>query len=369
MNYPRFLGFTILACVAVLLFSGPATPASHAAKPHAPKKAAPKPKHQPKKQAKAPHHAKKGSPVKHNKKAAPKPKHHPNTHVKPNTHKEPKKKTAVNIAKNRHRERLTNRYHEWSRNSKHEHAWSRFHWNTHHFVHFDGEENNGFHFDKAWWNSYVANPGVMNWSDEAQGMPAQTQVAAAPPVVTIDRPLPLSRGGQDLAKLLDSMQVESHWLAYQEVDWRTGDPISSGVRGPANNGGAFVAAVCAKVKAPMPSSEAEDFLPRNQIDWLMNVGKMKGWVKVGEVESQVLANQGWVVIAAWQNMADAGKREISGQLAVVRPNLDPVSQLAERGPRVILAGAKNRNSIGLKDGLPGSAWNNQEVVYLAHRSR
>jgi hypothetical protein len=181
--------------------------------------------------------------------------------------------------------------------------------------------------------------------------------------------LPLSQKGEALAQLLDSMQVESHWRPFEAVDWKTGKPIASGVRGPASNGGAFVAAVCDKLKASLPSSDANDFLPANQIDWLMNVGKMKGWVKVGEVESQVLANQGWVVIAAWQNLADAGKRESSGQLAIVRPDRDPASELAQHGPKVILAGAQNHNNIGLKDAFPGSAWSNQEVVYLAHRFR
>jgi hypothetical protein len=110
-------------------------------------------------------------------------------------------------------------------------------------------------------------------------------------------------------------------------------------------------------------------LPGNQIDWFLNVGKEKSWVKVGEVESQTLANQGWVVVAAWQNMASAGHRENSGQLAIVRPDSGPVSELAERGPLVIMAGPQNYNRIGLKDGFPAGAWSKQEVVYLAHRSR
>jgi hypothetical protein len=387
VNYARSLGFMILALAITLISSVPATTAPQKApkgakQAHAPKKAAPKPKHQPKQhvKAKAPHRPNKGSPVHKNKKSAPKPKHHATPRIKPNTHKASNDKKAAKVpAKNqknaqvaRSHARLVNRNHEWSRNSKHEHTWSRSHWHTHRFVHFHGEGNNaGFQFDGAWWNNYVANPGAVNWSDDPQvvSAPLQPNVAVAPPVIGIDRGLPLSGEGEALAKLLDSIQVESHWLAYQEVDWKTGTPVAGAARGPASNGGAFVAAVCDRLMVSLPASEAQDFLPANQIDWLLNVGKMKGWVKVGEVESQVLANQGWVVIAAWKNMAPAGKREISGQMAIVRPDRDPVSELASRGPRVILAGAQNHNSIALKDAFPPAAWSNQEVVYLAHRSR
>jgi hypothetical protein len=163
------------------------------------------------------------------------------------------------------------------------------------------------------------------------------------------------------------MQVENHWLAYQSVNWSTGEAEDPLVRGPASNGGAFVAAVCDKHQLAIPHEELDEFLPGNQIDWFLNIGKGRGWVKVGEVESQVLANQGWVVVAAWQNMGSAGHRESSGQVAIVRPDQDPVSELAARGPRIIVAGPKNFNSIGLKDGFPAGAWTKQEVVYLAHR--
>jgi hypothetical protein len=179
--------------------------------------------------------------------------------------------------------------------------------------------------------------------------------------------MPLSSEGKQLAMQLDAMQVESRWLPYQTVKWETGVAENPALKGPANNGGAFVAAVCAEWKLQMPHSGNEDFLPGNQIDWFLKIGKEKGWIKVGEVEAQVLANQGWIVVAAWQNMASAGSRDSSGQLGIVRPDADPVSELAARGPRIVMAGPKNCNSIGLKDGFPAGAWSKQEVVYLAHR--
>jgi len=349
------------------------------------KRPAPKPTHQPKQhvKAKAPHHPSHGAHkashahAHHNKKAVPKPTHHPKPSVKAVTHKPPEKRKNGNKEphEHRHHDQFVKRQHEWSRNSRHENAWSRSHWWTHHFAHYSGEgASAGYHFDSSWWSNYVANPGTPNWGGSPQQdspVPPQTppQVIAAPPVVQLNQSLPISPAGEALAKLLDSMQVESRWQAYQQVDWRTGVPAGSGAGGPASNGGAFVAAVCNKLKAPLAFSDEQDFLPGNQIDWFLKVGKTKGWAKVGEVEAQVLANQGWVVVAAWKNMNSAGDRTKSGQTALVRPDRDPVSALAERGPRVIVAGSQNHNSIGLKNAFPAAAWSNQEIVYLAHRSR
>jgi hypothetical protein len=186
-------------------------------------------------------------------------------------------------------------------------------------------------------------------------------------VVTIDKPLPLSPAGQALAKLLDSLEVEKNWLASQEVDWKNGKATDASVREPVSKGGAFIAAVCRQFKLTLPTAEKEDFLPGNQIDWFMSIGKERGWVKVGEVEAQTLANQGWVVVAAWQNLSPAGHRDELGQLAIVHPDLEPVSELAARGPLVTMASKQNHNSIGIKDGFPAGAWSKQEIVYLAHR--
>jgi hypothetical protein len=225
-------------------------------------------------------------------------------------------------------------------------------------------EGGSYQFDPVWWNNYVVKPGVVGWSNTS-GIAGPA--GPPPPEVSIDQPMPLSIAANAMEKVLDGMGVESHWLANQEVNWATGEASNTGIKSTAINGGAFVAAVCKKFKLSIPASGAEDFNPGNQIDWFMNVGKEKGWIKVGEAESQVLANQGWVVVAAWQNMAEAGKRENSGQLAIVRPDREPVSALAERGPLVAMAGPHNHNSIGVKDGFPAGAWSKQEVVYLAHR--
>jgi hypothetical protein len=119
----------------------------------------------------------------------------------------------------------------------------------------------------------------------------------------------------------------------------------------------------------MPTPEQVNFLPYNQFDWLLEDGKSKGWLAMGEVEAQLLANQGWIVIAAWKNSASAGDRKISGMMAVVRPDTRPVGDIASSGPTVVLAGDQNRNRVPLNRAFPATARDNDEVVFLAHRQR
>jgi hypothetical protein len=89
------------------------------------------------------------------------------------------------------------------------------------------------------------------------------------------------------------------------------------------------------------------------------------------VEAQLLANQGWVVIAAWKNTASAGERKTSGKLAEVRPDSRPVGEIAAKGPSVILASDQNRNSAVFNQAFPASAWSHrdEEVVFFAHRQQ
>ena len=185
--------------------------------------------------------------------------------------------------------------------------------------------------------------------------PANIQIN--PPVIGPRQGLPVSAEGAALAALLDGMDVENHWLAGQPVDWKTGNPVDGD--GTINNGGAFVAAVGARVKVPMPPPVLENFAAGEQYDWLLDQGPGKGWVLVGEMEAQLLANQGWLVIAAWKDPAPAGERVASGQTAIVRPDGRPAAEIRTRGPRLVLAGPRNHNNIALKDGFrprPGRTW-------------
>jgi hypothetical protein len=241
--------------------------------------------------------------------------------------------------------------------------------NVHRFAEFN-ERTGEFHFDSRWWYRFVVYPATAGRSDPAlvnlTTVVPPANITVTPPVVRVGQGLPLSPAGAALAAVLDGMDVEHHWLPGQQVDWRTGNPVSAD-RGPASNGGAFVAAVCARLKVPMPAPAPENFLPGRQHDWLIREGRDKGWVAVGEVEAQLLANQGWVVVAAWKDTPPPGERAVSGQTAVVRPDRKPAAEVLRSGPRVIAAGTQNHNDIALGNAFPAGAWDGREVVFLAHR--
>ena len=195
-------------------------------------------------------------------------------------------------------------------------------------------------------------------------------ITVTPPVIKRGGALPISQEGTALASMLDGLDVEHHWLPGKKVIWKTGIIVSDDEGGPASNGGAFVAAICSRTKVPMAAATIQNFLPGNQHDWLARDGKVKGWEMVADVEAQLLANQGWVVIAAWRNLASPGESAVSGQTAIVRPSTKPASEISQSGPYIVDAGLQNHNNVVLKDSLSRPcAWNNHEVVYFAHRPR
>ena len=252
---------------------------------------------------------------------------------------------------------------------------------VHHFAHFD-DRHHWYAFDRNWWHCFVDYPNVCDngldvpgdyFTDGDQGPwmnyetvvpPADVQVE--PPVIKEGEGLPISRAGAVLAQQLDAMDVESHWLSGQNVSWETGNPVGS-EPGPASNGATFVAAVGARLKVPMPEPVPGNVFPDSQYDWLVNQGTGVGWVAVGDVEAQLLANQGWMVAAAWKSPSEASDRSMDGQTAIVRPSSKPVEAVAARGPQLAVAGPQNHSDIALKDAFPPASWN--QVVYLACRPR
>jgi hypothetical protein len=231
------------------------------------------------------------------------------------------------------------------------------------------ERTREYWFDKHWWYRFVIYPwtaglsvmGPVNYTTVVP--PANLTVT--PPVIKAGQGLPFSAAGTKLAGRLDGMDIVNHWLGGQQVNWRTGN--ATGGKGPASNSGAFVTAVCARLKVPLAEPTPENFLPGNQYDWLLTEGKDKGWVALGDIEAQLLANQGWVVIASWKNPAAVGDPSLAGQSAIVRPSDTPASDIAQRGPRILMAGVKNYDNIALKDAFPAQAV--KDVLYLAYRPR
>ncbi len=81
-----------------------------------------------------------------------------------------------------------------------------------------------------------------------------------------------------------------------------------------------------------------------------------------------MANQGWVVVAAWKApTTEGGDRTTDGQTAIVHPNSAPVKVVADHGPTIAVAGPQNHANIALKDGFPPAA--RDQVIYLACRPR
>jgi hypothetical protein len=179
----------------------------------------------------------------------------------------------------------------------------------------------------------------------------------------------ISAKGDSLARRLDEMDVEHHWIAGEHINWRTGDPDGKPVTGDGlhTHCSAFAASFCHKMGVYLlhPPEHPQKFLANAQYDWLLNEGKEKGWTEVKDAkEAQHLANQGVLVVAAYKNHKD----DKPGHIAVVRPDAKSDRAIRNEGPQVTQAGKNNHNSISLKEGFKGhpSAWENQEVRYFSH---
>jgi hypothetical protein len=259
----------------------------------------------------------------------------------------------------------------------------RRHAAVHHFAHHD-RNHHWYSFDRHWWHNFVDYPNSCDdgqdvpgdycadgdpgsWVNyEAMVPPANVQ-SEPPPVIKEAQGLPISRAGAVLAERLDGMDVENHWLPGQDISWKTGNSVDDNL-GPASNGCQFVEAVCARLKVVMAEPVPENFYPDSQYDWLVNEGTGHGWVAVGgDVEAQLLANQGWVVVAAWKSPTSSSDRSTDGQTAIVHPDSKPVEMVADRGPAITVAGLQNHASIALKDSFPPAA--QDQVIHLACRPR
>jgi hypothetical protein len=259
----------------------------------------------------------------------------------------------------------------------------RRHAAVHHFAHFD-RNHHRYWFDRHWWWNFVDYPASCDDGQDVPGdycadgdpgswvnyeamVPPDNVQAEPPPVIEEGQGLPISRAGQVLAERLDGMDVENHWLPGQNVSWKTGNPVDDNP-GPASNACEFVEAVCARMKVIMAEPDPENSFPDRQYDWLVDQGTASGWVAVGgDVEAQLLANQGWIVVAAWKSPTGQSERILDGEMAIVHPDSKPVETVADRGPSIIVAGQQNHADIALKDSFPEPAWD--QVIYMACRPR
>lgn len=183
---------------------------------------------------------------------------------------------------------------------------------------------------------------------------------------------PISADGEKLARALDSMDVEKHWIAGAIVDWRTGEPTGK----PITDGrkhthcSQFAAAACERLGVYLlrPPEHRPTLLANGQYDWLVTKGTENGWSAVADGRAaQELANAGVLVVAVYKNRDP----EKSGHTAIVRPSTKSVAEIRAEGPEVIQAGGTNANSCSLKKGFGNhkAAFANNEILFFSHPVR
>ena len=180
---------------------------------------------------------------------------------------------------------------------------------------------------------------------------------------------PITPEGHRLAATLDSMNVESLWLAQEHVNWETGEPDRSGEdEGPRHHThcSAFAAAVAKRLGVYLlrPPEDGQKLLANAQFEWLRSAAARKlGWHRVSDMrEAQRLANQGNLVLVVFQNP----EKDLPGHIAIVRPSEKSLQALRRDGPQIIQAGIHNHVSTIVRVGFlnhPG-AWPNGVRYYL-----
>jgi hypothetical protein len=180
----------------------------------------------------------------------------------------------------------------------------------------------------------------------------------------------ITPAGDRLRSTLDSMDVESLWLAHEHVNWETGEPDRGGdYEGPGNHThcSAFAAAVAKKLGVYLlrPPEHGQALLTNAQADWLAgDAGSRAGWRRVQDMrEAQRLANQGSLVLVLYPNP----DKHVPGHIAIVRPTEKSFKALKENGPEIIQAGEHNHAKTNVKTGFanhPG-AWPDG-VLYYVH---
>jgi hypothetical protein len=168
---------------------------------------------------------------------------------------------------------------------------------------------------------------------------------------------------------LESMGVETKWIAGAHIDWATGLPDGR----PETHDGrhthcsAFVAAAADKLGVHIlrPPEHGQILLANAQNEWLATDGAREGWRPVsGPAEAEAFANKGYLVVASYRSHND----EKPGHIAIVLPGDKSAAEIAAEGPDVIQAGTVNSASISLRAGFAGHrhAWADQEIRFYAH---
>jgi len=173
-----------------------------------------------------------------------------------------------------------------------------------------------------------------------------------------------------LFQIIDAMDVERHWPSGVHIEWESGDPDGKPVstEGKHTHCSAFVASAAKRLGIYLlrPPEHGQKLLANAQYEWLMSDGQAQGWVQLRDMKAaQDAANQGQFVLAAYHNHKD----DKPGHIAIVRPGLKSIGQLAQEGPDITQAGLDNFRVTTVKKGFADhkSAFAGNEILYFAHK--
>jgi hypothetical protein len=198
--------------------------------------------------------------------------------------------------------------------------------------------------------------------------PTATPVPAPTPIATGNVIPAPNHSAEILVGVLDSLQVEAHWLPNVRVNWQTGEPTGKAATSNTTHCSAFVAAAALKLGVYIlrPPEHATLMLANAQNDWLNNASATQGWERLAtRAEAQSRANLGWLVVASYKN-PDPAKH---GHIAIVRPSAKTWDAVLADGPQIIQAGSTNYNSTTLQVGFKGhpTALKKNQIQFFAHR--
>jgi hypothetical protein len=213
------------------------------------------------------------------------------------------------------------------------------------------------------------SPGVCAMVPLMRMLVLAAALLAAPALGFASDALTISPQGEKLAQALDSMGVETKWIAGTHIDWETGLPDGSPETLPGNHThcSAFVASAAKMLGVYIlrPPRHGQVLLANAQNEWLAGAGADKGWRPVASaLQAQSLANSGVLVVASYHSHRD----NTPGHIAIIRPSVVTPEDIAAAGPTLIQAARVNSSAIPAKQGFAGHihAWRDDEIVYYAH---
>jgi len=193
--------------------------------------------------------------------------------------------------------------------------------------------------------------------------------ATVPSVTPADAPCcgVITPNGQHLLALLDSMDVEHHWLNHHRVDWKTGHEVRSGFQQKDTHCSAFAAAASYRLHVYLlrPPEHSQEMLANGQGRWLASEkSRREGWEPVTAQEAQRRANLGEFVVGVYVE-ADP---HTHGHIVVIRPAEKTTAELAQDGPQDAMAGVNNYSSrpVAQSFGSHPNAWPDG-IRYYAHK--